>query len=187
MSARPVSTCVGCGQGFYRRKRPHDARKYCSRACAFAHWSEIRQQDARSVRARARALEPRRCSSCSQPVAVPRKRFCETCERVRAAEQAESHRLQVLEYIRKKRGTRAGVLHTCPSCGETFTGMLQRVFCSRTCARQGNFRGLRFSKHPVDERELLASMAALARAGYQQLDRLQNPNNPCRANRRQLA
>jgi len=177
----PMLTCLGCGQQFWRRKTGHDSRKYHSRACAFAHWRQIRLTDIRSLCAQSRPAEPSRlCERCFQPVARRRK-YCVPCGKV---QRAEAGRQTTLAYTRAKRGVRV-IPHTCPSCGELFTAPLGRVFCKLACRKQGRnvAKGLRLVGRSVDDREQLAALAALAHAGYQRLDELQNPDNPCRSPR----
>ena len=167
--ARRTFRCLGCGQESSRRKCPgHDARKYCSRACAFAHWSEIRLSDVRSVRARARPRPTHPCRRCDRPIEL-RKQLCVSCREVARWDQADRRRQKARQ--RPKVGT---FKHTCPSCGDPFVGLRDAVFCSHICSRRARkvTKGMGLSRLPINERERVAPLVALVRQANQRIDRV---------------
>lgn len=168
----PVRICEGCGVEFSRKARRRDAFRYCSRACAFAHWSEI-QRAAHP----AKPKPVRQCRRCDAPIA--RLAFCATCRDIRAREAQLRARAVSLARSRRQRGITADINHTCPGCGRTFQSTPGRVACSRGCRRQVQrlVRQMRLSTLPPGEREQLASMIALVHSAYRRIDEIQNPTN----------
>lgn len=169
-SRGPMLTCIGCGESFWRRRTGHDARRYCSRACAFAHWRDVRLSDIRSVRARSRPKPTHPCRRCSQPIEL-RKQLCENCREVARWEQAEINR-QIGR--QRPRHPRPPIPHTCPSCGGLFSAPEDAVFCSPICTRRARkvTKGLRLSRVPLAEREILAQWVVLVRQANQRIDDL---------------
>lgn len=91
-------SCEHCGQEFTRRKRPKDAARYCSKACAGAARTALRI-----------ASEPQRhvrhCQRCNTLLAERRRSYCPPCAKERAKEQCR-------EWYYQSRGDVA-----CPDCG----------------------------------------------------------------------
>lgn len=72
---RPEICCRGCSVMFTRRG---GSGKYCTRQCAFAHWSEIRKSSRPRVR-RPRITPPpvcRPCKYCGQVCETSRQQMC---------------------------------------------------------------------------------------------------------------
>lgn len=174
--SHPVSRCVGCDWPFRRRHRSHDAGRYCSRACAFAHWSEIRQQDPKNVQARLRPKPVKHCARCQCPPGSPRAKYCDACSEVRRWEKRDLARRATRRWLRSHpRPRRSGppVTHTCPGCGESFTSVKPNaVFCSFRCMRQSRkvLKGSPLSVIPVAEREQIAQLVSLRRAANKRVD-----------------
>ncbi len=129
-NTRTAFTCARCGSEFWRKSKPRDARRYCSRACAFADiitWSRLHVGP---WVARFRAPLVHRCKVCrvvfwgrtrSENLCGPvcRRRFAclDSRERNIAAVGVKSER-------------------ACRECGINFTpayGFKRRVFCSQAC------------------------------------------------------
>lgn len=180
---RRVHRCIGCGCEFQRVRKPRDACKYCKRACAFAHWSEIRSNDPRMVRARARPPKTLHCRDCGA-LRSPRCHRCDVCREVRAWEQAEIARQQTRQQQRAHRQSRsawpfARRQHVCPVCGEPFTSDTRhRVFCSPDCGNRAHkaMDRMRLSLIPPAERAQLSAMLAEMHAAYREIDRFNKGN-----------
>jgi len=170
--SRPETRCLGCGRQFQRKRKQRDVVKYCSRACAFAHWSDIRRTDIRAVRARARPPKTYACCNCGAPLLSGRRRYCEVCRNVRAAINRQLHNELARERARQQRRHPAGpIVQICPSCGAHFDGRL-RVCCSRLCLRRAKkvLKGLQLSHFPASELAPVAELIATMRAAYRHID-----------------
>jgi len=136
---RPTFTCERCGCAFWRKKRVTDARRFCSHACGNAHVNAKRSAEMRLVAA-ARFVEEavrgvltvqRRCDVCAVAFEVPDDRMAPRRRLCSAACRAED--------ARRKGRNPARPAFECKGCGQRHqprAGMIERVFCSRRCAKR---------------------------------------------------
>lgn len=182
--------CEVCGVMFYRKKGRHDARRFCSRFCAFRartrHAAEraetrdhkhaiqrefvtiMRQQLRTALRTVIRTPNVRRCLCGAQLQHRARNAYdlgrtqCQTCASaaVRAAAAAAWSVARAL-----------GVPHICPNCGGTFQGRESVTYCSNRCARQLHHKGRypQIASLPLQARNHVAELISLMRAANRRL------------------
>lgn len=84
--------CEGCGVTFHRNRKGKDARRYCSRPCAFAHSKEWRS---RKPKRSPQAKQEQFCYGCGVSVGSDyQPRYCSSACRWRAL---KARRPEVLE------------------------------------------------------------------------------------------
>jgi hypothetical protein len=172
-SRRTIYHCLGCGREFWRKRHGRDALRYCSRACAFAHWSDVQHSGIRSRAACERLPKIRLCSNCGGTPIATHQRLCEVCREVRKWERAEIYRQRSRE-ISKQRPRHPRIQHACASCGKVFMGTPSRVCCSPQCHKRARkvLRGLNLSQIPVALRNELSTMTAEIRTAYRRIDQV---------------
>lgn len=136
-------TCQGCGVEFHRNRKPKDARKYCSRACAFANQKQWRPHRARPKMQKAQQY----CLHCGADVGVEYlPKYCSSRCKWEALKKRQPG---VLEKYRKRsalkyQATRGcAAPRSCPFCKVEFVPARndgRQRFCSSTCANRWNSR-----------------------------------------------
>lgn len=128
-------TCVGCGKVFVRTRGSRDAKKYCSRECAFKH-KATSQFSAQTVHMQAKARWERRLiDSLSSKHDVREVHVCEHCGMSYVAEYHSSkYCIACKRIVRRNLSSR---VRRCGQCGMMFCKPLgsKRRLC-RTCANE---------------------------------------------------
>lgn len=182
IAQRPSFHCEWCGDPFWRKRMPGDARRFCSKRCsglfrtaAGKQWwqtpeAQIEQAVRREEAARRYAdiarqrqesweAQQPRCS-CGAPWTKRRWRpgwgqvryWCDACFARKFYEWP----------------------HLCPNCGKEFQDQYRTVYCSPTCASQmrkmvarGRYPAI--GRFVLEERNTLAEYIHLTRAANQRL------------------
>ena len=172
---RPIRVCRQCTRPFHPKRGVHPARrqvnKYCSRSCFFtskrlraeavAMETAISRSLARAQRLQVRQQrhETRMVCPCGAAITRPTGRWCNSCYATQIANGIRAGR----DWARV-----TGPDHLCPNCGQWFKGYQAHTFCSSHCQEQmsrmqarGRYPSIQHV--PVDERNHLAELIALAR------------------------
>lgn len=141
---RKPFTCEGCGVAFGRRGKTKDAKRFCSRKCAYAHpekmmgAARVRSAERRAARRAAVAsayATPISCARCGAKFSIRAlgQRYCgDICMRAEASSRVKA-RANKGKTVRPKRpSTRSHNVH-CQHCGTEFRTSANGKFCSVAC------------------------------------------------------
>ena len=130
-------TCEGCGAEFRREKRSRDARRFCSRQCAFSHKANAWNRGRVSVR-RFHCIYPLSCGWCAK-VFIGRSSKAKFCSPI-CARHGKALYMRLRSAAKKDQA-----LRLCLHCGRLFSrsyGNKFRVFCGPYCGRRHARKGM---------------------------------------------
>lgn len=144
-----MEVCQGCGSGFSRKRRGNDARKYCSRECAFAHAKQWLTGRPKKPKPEPKSPTLQSCIRCGQEAGMSYSpMYCSQRCRWEARKERHPGLLQRIAAGHREKYGADLTPRPCKECEAVFTPKHggQKKFCSKQCLKRCMARQARRKK-----------------------------------------